>query len=87
MKRLFTLLLAAAMIVSVVSIDAFAAVDVDYPVSHIWKYGFLIDEDDNLLDLNNRVYEVPYGKTIYFPLINTNAEDYSSSDLAAKKAA
>ena len=88
MKRLLSLALAIAMVLSVGAIAASAATEADYPVSHIWKYGFLKD-DDGYLDLNNRTYVVPYGKTVYFPLINekANSSGSDSADAAAKEKA
>ncbi|PWM25104.1 MAG: hypothetical protein DBX44_02960 [Oscillospiraceae bacterium] len=52
--------------------------DLDYYVGGISENGYLIDDDDNRVDFDEAVcgpaadsdLMVPYGKTIYFPLLN-----------------
>lgn len=52
--------------------------DLDYYVGGISENGYLVDDDDNYIDFDEAVcgpaaesdLRVPYGKTIYFPLLN-----------------
>lgn len=71
MKRTFALILACSMLFTL-SIGAFARTDdVDYPVTEIYDEGYLLDEDDSYVDFNSPFEDsVPYGETIYFPLLS-----------------
>ncbi|MBR6736400.1 MAG: hypothetical protein IKL92_06040, partial [Oscillospiraceae bacterium] len=77
MKRLLSLMLAAAMVLSIGAMTVSAA-DIDYPVAFVWDTGFLKDEDGVLqIGEGDGVSSVPYGSTVYFPLINTNYENHN----------
>jgi len=91
MKRFLAVALAAGMMLSL-SLTAFAATTtVKYPVGGVSGVGFLAD-DDGVVDLDSPVTSrtpVPYGKTVYFPLLNTeyNSAATSDDDLEKAKAA
>ena len=70
MKRTLALVLAVTMMFTN-AVTAFAADAVaKYPVDDISSHGYLIDEDDNGVDLTEDVDMIPYGETVYFPLLN-----------------
>lgn len=75
MKKILALGLATAM-VSGMGTAAFAKNDARYPVGSIEPNAYLYDEDDNHVDLSTPVETVPYGETLYFPLLSkSNVEN------------
>lgn len=75
MKHTISLLLAVMMIFSMASV-CLADDDVLYPIHEIWEEGFLLDEDDRYVDFDEPWDEtVPYGETVYFPLISIRETD------------
>ena len=67
MKRYFALLLAAAMLLGLAL--PVSAAEATYKVADVSQVGYLEDEDGRL-DLSDSVSKVPYGETVYFPLLN-----------------
>ena len=75
MKRTVSLLLAVMMLLGMSSV-CFAADDVLFPIDEIWEDGFLLDEDDRYVDFNEPADDsVPYGETIYFPLVSIDTSN------------
>ncbi|MBR6726274.1 MAG: hypothetical protein IKL81_04725, partial [Clostridia bacterium] len=87
MKHTISLLLAVMMILSMASV-CLADDDVLYPIDEIWEDGYLLDEDDRYVDFNEPVDDsVPYGETVYFPLVHDSGDGYAAvfeSDAAKK---
>lgn len=71
MKRIFSVIL-AAMLISSMAVGAFADTDPsEYCVTGIYDNGFLLDDDDSYVDFGEEADDsVPYGETVYFPLIH-----------------
>ncbi len=87
MKRIFAVVLAVVMILPL-SLTALAATTVTYPVGGLSSVGFLAD-DDGVVDLDTPVTSktpVSYGKTVYYPLLNTGSEGAAAGDEELEKA-
>lgn len=71
MKRFFSLVIAVILIMNM-AVGALAdSTPSDYCVTGIWDEGYLLDDDDNYVDFGEEVSDsVPYGETIYYPLIH-----------------
>ena len=71
MKRIFSIILAAMMVASM-AVCAFADDDeLAYWVTEIYDQGYLLDDDDNYVDFDEEFDDtIPYGETIYYPLIH-----------------
>lgn len=77
MKRTLAFIFACSMLFTL-SAGVFAATDVNYPVTEIYDVGYLLDEDDAYVDFNEkRGDSVPYGETIYYPLLSDNTDSAS----------
>lgn len=75
MKRFIALGLASAMALSM-NAGVFARDnDALYPVGSISTSAYLYDDDKSAVDLGAAVDSVPYGETIFYPLLNTGNED------------
>ena len=86
MKRFFALLLSAAML-SALAVPVSAA-EATYKVADVSQVAY-IEDDDGRLDLSGSVSRVPYGETMYFPLLNGGAsgiDDAYTAYAAADKA-
>ena len=89
MKRIIAVVLAVVMALPL-SVTALAATSssVKYPVGSVSSVGFLAD-DDGVVNLDEPVTSrtpVPYGETVYYPLLNTGSEGAASDDDAVEKA-
>ncbi len=89
MKRIFAVVLAVVMVLPL-SVTALAATSssVKYPVGSVSTVGFLAD-DDGVVDLDSPVTSrtpVPYGETVYYPLLNTGSEGAAAGDEELEKA-
>ena len=74
MKRTVSLFLAVMMLFGMASV-CLAADEVEYKITDIWEYGYLLDEDDRYVDFREPADDsVPYGETIYFPLVHDSGE-------------
>jgi peptidoglycan hydrolase CwlO-like protein len=73
MKKFLSLLLAAVTAASL-TVTAFGTTTVDHPVGEVSDDGYLFDSDESYVDLTpgNEADRVAYGKTVYFPLYNTD---------------
>lgn|GEM_PF-1020231 len=75
MKHTISFILAVIMIMGMAPIS-FADDDALYPIDMIWEEGYLLDEDDRYVDFNEPWDEsVPYGETVYFPLVSIRETD------------
>ena len=72
MKRFISLLLAAALTLPL-AVTIAAADDVTYPVGSISDDGYLLAEDSSFVDLNEVAERIPFGETVYYPLLNDGA--------------
>ncbi|MEG2204504.1 MAG: hypothetical protein RRY21_05020, partial [Oscillospiraceae bacterium] len=81
MKRLTALLLAMLLTAGMTAGAVAATTDAIYPVGGVSPSGYLVDEDGNV-DVGKPVSRVPYGSTVYFPLLNDRS---SAGATAAKK--
>lgn len=71
MKKTLAFLLAIAMLAGM-AVNAFAVTEPtpNYPVDDISSNGYLLDDDESKVDLTDDVDMVPYGETVYFPLVS-----------------
>lgn len=77
MKRTLAFIFACSMLFTL-SAGVLAATDVSYPVTEIYDVGYLLDEDDSYVDFNSPCDDsVPYGETIYYPLLSNNTDSGS----------
>jgi len=89
LKRIFSFFMAAVMIL--IMTPTLFAVDDDptYLIEEIWEQGYLLDEDDRYVDFGNPIDDcVPYGETVYYPLISRDSSDNAVAvyeNKAAKK--
>ncbi len=75
MKRFIAMGLASAMALSM-NYGVFARDDdALYPVGSISTNAYLYDDDKSAVDLGVTVDSVPYGETIFYPLLNNGNED------------
>ena len=86
MKKILTLGLAAAMVLSMGAAVSAKSNDALYPVGSISESAYLYDSDKSAVDLANPVESVAYGKTLFYPLLNNAIAD-SSAAIAAAEAA
>ena len=70
MKKILTLGLAAAMVLSMGAAVSAKTDDSLYPVGAISDSAYLYDSDTSAVDLSQSVESVAYGKTVYYPLLN-----------------
>lgn len=70
MKKTLALGLAAAMIMSM-GATVLAKDDALYPIGKVSDSAYLFDNDASVVDLSSSVDSVAYGKTVYYPLLNT----------------
>lgn len=71
MKRIFTLFLATAVTFTTsVTASITASAAATYPVASVSRTGYLLEEDSTRVDLTSSADMVPYGDSIYFPLLN-----------------
>ncbi len=71
MKRIFSIMLAAAMMSSM-AVCAFAETKASsFCVTGIYDKGYLLDDDDSRVDFKEEADDsVPYGETVYYPLVH-----------------
>ncbi|MBQ4539199.1 MAG: hypothetical protein II995_06315, partial [Oscillospiraceae bacterium] len=83
MKRIFSFFMAAVM-VFIMTPTLFADDVADYSIELIFEEGYLLDEDDRYVDFNNPADDsVPYGETVYYPLLSEEVTDSSKYDFTA----
>lgn len=70
MKRTLAFIFACSLLFTL-SAGVLAATDVVYPVDEIYDVGYLLEEDDSYVDFGEEPNDsVPYGETIYYPLLS-----------------
>ncbi len=71
MKRTFAFIFACLLLFTT-SVGVLADDDDVYPVTEIYEHGYLLDEDDRYVDFDAPADDdsVPYGETIYYPLLS-----------------
>lgn len=79
MKKLLSLTLASAMVMSMASFAFAKASEATYPVGSIGTSAYLYDSDASAVDLANSVDSVDYGETLYYPLLNNISYDNSEA--------
>lgn len=84
MKKFLALGLATAMVLSMGAAVSAADDDALYPVGSISESAYLYSSDASAVDLANPVETVAYGKTLYYPLLNTTATDADAAIAAAE---
>jgi hypothetical protein len=87
-RKLLSVLLAAALAATSLSMLALAADDPYYPVEGVEHVAYKTD-DDGYVDLSKPVDIIPYGGTVYFPLLNEKylgGGSSSQQDVNAKQA-
>lgn len=82
MKKTLALSLAAAMMLSMGAAVSAATDDSLYPVGAISDSAYLYSSDASAVDLANPVESVAYGKTVYYPLLNSVAPTTPEDDIA-----
>ncbi|WMJ84520.1 hypothetical protein ACS3UN_06785 [Oscillospiraceae bacterium LTW-04] len=77
MKRTLAFIFACSLLFTL-SVGVLAATDVEYPVDEIYDVGYLLDEDDSYVDFSEELDDsVPYGETIYYPLLSDSGSGYA----------
>ena len=84
MKKIVSLGLASAMIMSMSSAVFAKDDEALYPIGAISTNAYLYDDDEYAVDLSQAVSSVDYGETIYFPLLNSTAGDSAAAIEAAQ---
>lgn len=80
MKRTLAFFFACSMLFTL-SAGVLADDDDAYPVTGIYETGYLLDEDDSYVDFSEEADDsVPYGESIYFPLISYDDTDSAGLD-------
>ncbi len=82
MKKTLALGLASAMILSMGSAVLAKTDDALYPVGAISDSAYLYDTDVSAVDMASPVESVAYGKTLYYPLLNSVAPTTPEDDIA-----
>lgn len=82
MKKTLALGLATAMVLSMGAAVSAATDKSLYPVGAISDSAYLYSSDASAVDLANPVQSVAYGKTIYYPLLNSVAPTTPEDDIA-----
>lgn len=78
MKRTLAFIFACSMLLTL-SVGVLAATDPDYPVTDIHDTFYLLDEDDRYIDFGAPGGDsVPYGETIYYPLLSQVDSGYAA---------
>ncbi|HWP50190.1 MAG TPA: hypothetical protein VN626_00700, partial [Clostridia bacterium] len=78
MKRTLAFIFACSMLFTL-SAGVLAANDDVYPVTEIYENGYLLEEDDSYVDFTDTKDSVPYGETIYYPLLSLVSPDSGSN--------
>ena len=86
MKKVLALGLAAAMTLSMGAAVSAKSDDALYPVGSISESAYLYDSAKSAGALAKPVESVAYGKTLYYPLLNSGASDSSAAVAAAEAA-
>ena len=74
MKRTLAFIFACSLLFTL-SAGVLAATDVVYPIDEIYDVGYLLDEDDSYVDFGEEPNDsVPYGETIYYPLLSEKTD-------------
>lgn len=82
MKKTLALSLAAAMMLSMGAAVSAADKDALYPVGAISDSAYLYSTDASAVDMAKPVESVAYGKTLYYPLLNSVAPTTPEDDIA-----
>ncbi|MDF3006106.1 MAG: hypothetical protein K0S22_2578 [Oscillospiraceae bacterium] len=78
MRRTLAFIFACSLLFTL-SAGVLAATDVMYPVDEIYDVGYLLDEDDSYVDFGEVPDDsVPYGETIYYPLLSEKTDSGTS---------
>jgi len=85
MKKILAFGLASAMALSMNANVLARDNDALYPVGSISTQAYLYDDDKTAVDLSNAVDSVPYGETLFYPLLN-NGNENAAQQIAAAQA-
>lgn len=85
MKKILSLGLASAMVLSMGASVLAKDENIAYPIGSISTNAYLYDSDVSAVDLASAVDSVPYGKTLYYPLLNPGAGASTEAIKAAQE--